>query len=84
MTDRWKYRISSGRISSQATRQNLSPHGSHSSTVTRGHAGDGRISWRPVMEQLRQSKGEPRLLLEVRESMHRLAQTAAWLEEISG
>lgn len=47
------------------------------------HPGDGRICWRPVMEQIRQSKGAPRLLLEVREGIARLPETAAWLEELA-
>lgn len=47
------------------------------------HPGDGRISWRPVIEQLHQSKGDPRIVLEVRYDMHRHAQTAAWLEDIA-
>lgn len=46
------------------------------------HPGDGRLCWRPVMHQLKQSEGSPRLLLEVRDNLPRLSQTAAWLENL--
>jgi sugar phosphate isomerase/epimerase len=48
------------------------------------HPGDGRIAWRPVMECLEQHAGAPRLLLEVRDRMDRVPETAAWLERFQG
>lgn len=47
------------------------------------HPGDGRIAWRPVMEHLGQAEAAPRLILEVRARMDRLASTAQWLEAMT-
>lgn len=48
------------------------------------HPGNGRICWRPVMQQIHHSIGAPRVVLEVRDNMHQLAQTAVWLENLEG
>lgn len=47
------------------------------------HPGDGRICWRPVMQQIHQSKGAPRIILEVRDNMSRIAETANWLDHMT-
>lgn len=47
------------------------------------HPGDGRIAWRPVIEHLAACAIAPRLILEVRGSLHRLPQTARMLEQLS-
>lgn len=48
------------------------------------HPGDGRIPWQPVIDTLATLPGNPRLLLEVRNNLHRLPETAAWLEGLGG
>lgn len=47
------------------------------------HPGDGRINWHPVMDLLAACDPAPRLILEVRNNLHRLPQTAAMLEGLS-
>lgn len=44
------------------------------------HPGDGRIAWRHVMEVIDGLDDAPRLILEVSSGLHRLPQTAAWLD----
>lgn len=48
------------------------------------HPGEGRINWRPVMNVLMSMNTPPRPILEVRANLHRLPETALWLESMAG
>jgi sugar phosphate isomerase/epimerase len=45
------------------------------------HPGEGRILWAPAFAAIRRLEAQPRLVLEVRDELHRLPQTVARLEE---
>jgi sugar phosphate isomerase/epimerase len=47
------------------------------------HPGEGRIAWQPVIDTLAVMTRTPRLILEVSGNLHRLPQTAAWLEAMA-
>jgi len=47
------------------------------------HPGEGRIAWQPVIDALATMTRTPRLILEVSGNLHRLPQTAAWLESMA-
>lgn len=48
------------------------------------HPGEGNISWQAVMDELRHSRSNIHLIIEVRKNMHRLPATVKFLEDLAG